>query len=313
VNFKESIDHLIENYLVEKTNVFTGNVLANHLRNTIPENVRKALGENDRYYVKGSAGQSDWANVPWISVLDRTVTTSPQTGFYLVYLLREDGAGVYLSLNQGVTNLKEKYGKSVSDVLRVRASDFNAQLKFQYKGSTEGPIDLASSKKGSLGDLYQHGAIYSIYYEKGKIPDDSQLEQDLAAFVDLYLKMVVNQSVSDGSNIEEDEAGLGVEDGTKLREHKRIERNQKLAKKVKELQGYKCSACGFDFEKKYGEIGKGFIEAHHLTPVYKIKGKKVGLDPVKDFSVLCSNCHRMIHKTQFVDRVEEFKAQYVIG
>jgi 5-methylcytosine-specific restriction protein A len=313
VNFKESIDHLIENYLVEKTKDFTGNALANHLRNVIPDNVTKALGENDRYYVKGSAGQSGWANVPWISVLDRTVTTSPQNGFYLVYLLREDGAGVYLSLNQGVTNLKEKYGKSVSDVLRVRASDFNAQLKFQHKGSIEGPIDLASSKKGSLGDLYQHGAIYSIYYEKGKIPDDSQLEYDLLAFVDLYLKMVVNQSVSDGSNVEEDEAGLDVEDGTKLREHKRIERNQTLAKKVKKLQGYKCSACGFDFEKKYGEIGKGFIEAHHLTPVYKIKGKKVALDPIKDFSVLCSNCHRMIHKTQFVDRVEEFKAQYVIG
>lgn len=288
VNLKESIVLLVETYLVEKTKYFTGNDLANHIRNAIPDNVREILGENDRYYVKGSAGQSDWANVPWVSILDRTVTTSPQNGFYLVYLLREDGAGLYLSLNQGVTNLKEKYGRSVTDVLRVRAADFIAQLKFQHKDSIAGPIDLASSKKGSLGDLYQHGAIYSIYYEKGKIPDNSQLEYDLVSFVDLYLKMVVNQSVSDGSNVEEDEAGLDVEDGTKLREHKRIERNQTLAKKVKKLQGYKCSACGFDFEQKYGEIGKGFIEAHHLTPVYKIKGKKVGFDPLKDFSVLCA-------------------------
>lgn len=226
VNLKESIVLLVETYLVEKTKYFTGNDLANHIRNAIPDNVREILGENDRYYVKGSAGQSDWANVPWVSILDRTVTTSPQNGFYLVYLLREDGAGLYLSLNQGVTNLKEKYGRSVTDVLRVRAADFIAQLKFQHKDSIAGPIDLASSKKGSLGDLYQHGAIYSIYYEKGKIPDNSQLEYDLVSFVDLYLKMVVNQSVSDGSNVEEDEAGLDVEDGTKLREHKRIERNQ---------------------------------------------------------------------------------------
>jgi 5-methylcytosine-specific restriction protein A len=39
----------------------------------------------------------------------------------------------------------------------------------------------------------------------------------------------------------------------------------------------------------------------------------MGLDPLKDFTVLCSNCHRMIHKTEFVDRVEEFKAKYLIS
>jgi 5-methylcytosine-specific restriction protein A len=62
----------------------------------------------------------------------------------------------------------------------------------------------------------------------------------------------------------------------------------------------------------YGEVGKGFIEAHHLTPLYSLKGQKVTLDPRRDFSVLCSNCHRMIHRTEFVSKVAEFRAEYVV-
>jgi len=41
--------------------------------------------------------------------------------------------------------------------------------------------------------------------------------------------------------------------------------------------------CGFNFEKEYGEIGKGFIESHHLTPLYPLKGQKIDLDPKKRF------------------------------
>jgi len=27
------------------------------------------------------------------------------------------------------------------------------------------------------------------------------------------------------------------------------------------------AVCGFDFKKVYGELGDGFIEAHHLLPI----------------------------------------------
>jgi 5-methylcytosine-specific restriction protein A len=67
--------------------------------------------------------------------------------------------------------------------------------------------------------------------------------------------------------VEEDEEGLGQEGLKTAREHKRIERNQKLASKAKKVHGYICQACGFDFEKRYGRIGIGFIEARRLTPI----------------------------------------------
>lgn len=54
--------------------------------------------------------------------------------------------------------------------------------------------------------------------------------------------------------------------------------------------------CGFDFEKRYGKIGGGFIHVHHLTPVSEI-GKEyvVDPDPRNDLRPVCPNCHEMLH------------------
>ena len=85
-----------------------------------------------------------------------------------------------------------------------------------------------------------------------------------------------------------------------------------MSEKAKCILGYKCEVCELDFSEKYGEIGKGYIEAHHLTPLHTLKGKKVSLNPETDFAVLCANCHRMIHRSEFVDDVEKFKAAHLL-
>lgn len=64
-----------------------------------------------------------------------------------------------------------------------------------------------------------------------------------------------------------------------------------------------------DFEEKYGDVGKNYIEAHHLKPLASLKGKKVAMDPAKDFPVLCSNCHRMIHQSSCTDDIGRFKTE----
>lgn len=60
--------------------------------------------------------------------------------------------------------------------------------------------------------------------------------------------------------------------------------------------GAACQACGFVFRDVYGEIGDGFIEVHHRTPVSTI-GPGYVIDPVQDLVPLCANCHAMIHRT----------------
>lgn len=75
----------------------------------------------------------------------------------------------------------------------------------------------------------------------------------------------------------------------------RYERDPKLRAAAIRLHGLQCQACGFSFASTYGARGKDFIEVHHLTPVSGY-GRSVDVDPAKDMAVVCSNCHRMIHR-----------------
>lgn len=292
---------------------FAGDAVADFIRKEVPSVLNEAIGPNARYVTHGSAGQGNWARAPWAAIYDRFITESAQDGYYIVYLVREDFGGVYLSLNQGITSARKQYGGEAKRALRVRSADFLARLGSLTDGLTTGAIDLAASGTANLSAYYEAGNICSIYYPRERIPDDSVLEEDLRRFVDLYFALTSCEAVLfERADAEEDEVSLGEEDLRKLREHKRVERNRKLAHRAKLAHGYTCKACGFDFQAKYGRIGHEFIEAHHLTPLAEFKGQKLTLDTKKDFTVLCSNCHRMIHRTAFVNNVEEFQAAYLV-
>ena len=62
--------------------------------------------------------------------------------------------------------------------------------------------------------------------------------------------------------------------------------------------GYVCQCCKMEFEKVYGEIGKEYIEVHHLDPVsnYDAAHDFDPLDEERGLVPLCSNCHSMIHR-----------------
>ncbi len=91
------------------------------------------------------------------------------------------------------------------------------------------------------------------------------------------------------------------------------ERDSKLRAKAIAIHGTKCLVCGFDFEERYGEQGKGFIEVHHLKPVSELGGN-TKVNPKTDMVVVCSNCHKMIHrKRDSVLSIEELKSMYKAG
>ena len=293
---------------------FARSSLAEFIRTDIPKAIQAIIGANERYITHGSAGQGNWARVPWAAVFDCLITDSAQHGYYIVYLVREDFAGVYLSLNQGVTVVRQKYGADAKQALKARASDFIAQVGTIKTGWTPGPIDLAASSASSLGSYYEQGAIYSKYYSRSNLPSDDILDQDLLYILDTYFLLATKEVIPTISGQQEDdEEAIEYENLLLLREHKRIERNSKLAKKAKQIHGYDCQVCQTNFEQTYGELGKNYIEAHHLTPLSVLKGKKVPLNPKTDFAVLCANCHRMIHKTELVSDIKTFKKQHLIN
>ena len=90
-------------------------------------------------------------------------------------------------------------------------------------------------------------------------------------------------------------------ENSKLKEKKvhyygnRYERDPKNRLNAIAIHGTTCFACGFNFEKKYGDRGVGYIEIHHLKPLSHQK-EEVFVDPKKDLIPLCPNCHRMVHR-----------------
>ena len=73
------------------------------------------------------------------------------------------------------------------------------------------------------------------------------------------------------------------------------ERNPKARQLCIDHYGAACGVCGFDFEKTFGEIGKGYIHVHHLKPLSAI-GETYIVDPIVDLLPVCPNCHAMLHR-----------------
>ncbi len=85
----------------------------------------------------------------------------------------------------------------------------------------------------------------------------------------------------------------------------RYERNPYAKVACIKHYGYSCSVCEFDFEKRFGDLGKNFIHVHHLTLVSTVG--KTEVDPIKDLRPVCPNCHAMLHRQNPPLTIEKLK------
>ncbi|MDD6455396.1 MAG: HNH endonuclease [Lachnospiraceae bacterium] len=77
---------------------------------------------------------------------------------------------------------------------------------------------------------------------------------------------------------------------------KRYERNAELREKAIKIHGHTCEICGFNYLNYYGEVGKDYIEVHHIKPLYQ--GERFP-NPQTDMISVCANCHRMLHRNKY--------------
>lgn len=102
----------------------------------------------------------------------------------------------------------------------------------------------------------------------------------------------------------------GKEGNPRLVTHLKRERSPKLVKAKKKEALKKtgklcCEVCDFDFKATYGEIGEGFCEVHHLKQLSKADVEVK--TELKDLAVVCSNCHRIIHKQNPMLKLEQLR------
>ena len=186
--------YVLNNYLNAKNQPFANHPMATLIRNNFREEIYKTgFITTDKFVVTGSPGQGNWASVPWIGIFNKSITTSATKGVYIVYLFTSDCKSVYLTLNQGCTELKDTLGKNKAvEKMKKVAEEIIATI--DSRGfSTGDHINLKVKDTHDLPYLYERGTIFYKEYKKGQIPSNNVLVSDLKKMVDIYNEYVVRR------------------------------------------------------------------------------------------------------------------------
>lgn len=196
------LEKIMNEYTAAKMEAFAGHSMGTLFRQTLPSELKALPFIDDQYKVQGSIGQGNWATVPWLAVLDKRITETTRHGVYIVYLFAEDMSALYLTFDQGVKKpIPEKDRRESYTYLRDRKEWILDLLPLNNMNKDEN-IHLVDS---GLGQDYQVSTIAYIKYDRGNVPNDEQLIQDLGNLIDdyrLYVEKVIAAN-DDEANDEE--------------------------------------------------------------------------------------------------------------
>jgi len=328
----KSFVFIAKKYLVQDPKNFTDNPIGKTLTKELPKLiVEKAHINCSNYLVTGSVGKGQFAEIPWLAVFRRSITETATKGIYIVYLFTADMKGLYLSLNQGFTFFKDKFGvKRGREEIRKVAQYLQGICNTIPKEFKTNSIDLKAT--GVLGKGYMLGHIAGKYYDINKLPSDSELMDELRNMMSVYEEVsaiignrsveefynyviafnegllideeTVNQNIDKIIKESEDIAEENVYDGVPKNRKDPVKdnsgsekypRNPYVSVRALKLAGYECenNNTHSTFTKKSSL--KKYTEPHHLIPISAYKDFDYSLDIEENICSLCSNCHNCLH------------------
>lgn len=188
INLAENLEKFTSNWVQATREPFANHWLANFLRNDVKVAIETIVKSFDAtYQIKASAGAGNWANVPWLSILNPKITTTTQDGIYPVYLFSADGSGFYLSLMQGTTTPKRELGKNDADIRSNLIKEYIPAKFPELKSWGKQQIDLNADT--ALGKSYESANIVAKHYSLDSALDSETLKQDLLALLSFYQQM----------------------------------------------------------------------------------------------------------------------------
>ncbi|NLY16592.1 MAG: DUF3578 domain-containing protein [Gammaproteobacteria bacterium] len=188
MTLKQAIEHILENWTSANKEVFTNHPLALFFRNEFHSKIRTVVDSNSSAWMtKASVGAGNWANVPWLSILNPKITETTEDGIYPVYLFCADGSGVYLSLIQGVTQPTRELGKVKATERAKSIKSYIIQNTQELSSWDSAQIELKATTP--LGKSYETASIRAKFYPATNIPEDAILIQDLNNLLAAYQRI----------------------------------------------------------------------------------------------------------------------------
>lgn len=207
-----------------------------------------------------------------------------------------------LQLEKALNDLEAK-GITWGDLVNNKTDAEREKLFAEHFGNTDQGIsaserfnkeDVWPSRKAHLKKLIEDGD-----YENES--DKQQLSEKLSTWGEEMTNDSFQKFAREIKNFTE----------KKQRKENHIKYEGRLSNKaiqeIKEYHGYVCMGCGLDPVAEYGENMKGILEAHHKKPWAEIENEQTREVNANDFFVLCPNCHKMIHKLDQPDSLDELK------
>ncbi len=188
MDLSEQLKKFLNGWTQATKEQFTGHPIATLFRQDIKGEIDAIVKNSDPLFeVKASVGAGNWANVPWLSILNPKITSTTQDGIYPVYLFNADGSGFYLSLNQGTTNPTELLGKRAAGKRAEKIKDLLILNIPELSEWGQPDIDLRAGTP--LGKSYEKTNISAKYYDASAIPLSEDLIEDLKSILNIYQKI----------------------------------------------------------------------------------------------------------------------------
>ncbi len=188
IELKKYFDYVLDNYLLPENGTFSSNMeYYKVIVNKIPEEIGK-LFDNRKYKIYGSCGKGAKSASPYIAILDRNITTSTQRGIYVDFIFKSDMSGFYLTIDQGITSIKEKYGNKASEEKAKNAANYFRSLVSDL-GIFKAGLVSVHIKSGSLEEGYENARVIAKYYDAKNYNND-EVVNDLKNIMRIYDEIV---------------------------------------------------------------------------------------------------------------------------
>jgi hypothetical protein len=144
--------------------------------------------------IQASNGAGNYAMVPWVRLFDQKLSPNARTGWYIVLLFAKSGESVYVSLNQGTSELSRQ--EVANRTKRAREDRLQIEVSELISRGFTTEIELGA---GGLADGYVAGNVVSKSYGIDEVPNDVSILQDIEALVPLLKKLYEQEILVESS------------------------------------------------------------------------------------------------------------------
>lgn len=185
-DIRTSLLDIMDNYVTARSQIFKEHPMHAQMRDAT-QKIGSLPFIPSQIIVRGSIGQGNWANVPWIALMDRRSTSSTREGVYICYLFADDMMHCYLTIARGVTKTIDELGRREA-YQQFRHDNSKDRAQFSFTGMlVDDDVHLSTS---GLGRDYEASVIAYNRYDRESFPANDQLISDLETVMSNYQEYI---------------------------------------------------------------------------------------------------------------------------